>query len=216
MGEMVSYGATEAYLAVPERPDNAPAVIVVQARWGLVAHIKEIAERFAESGFVALAPDLYHGVQATDADEVDKLVDSLPMDRAAADLIGAAEYLDRPKVAAVGFGTGGSLAVWSATLSPKVIAAAGFYPTLPWERMSPQWSEFAGKAALLHCSEEDEAHRIQQAKDAIEGAGGSVTLYDYPGTHQAFFNDDRPEVYDRMATTSAWARTLEFVRSNLS
>jgi carboxymethylenebutenolidase len=226
MGEMISYagngGTGEGYLAVPPGA-NAPAVIVIQARWGLVAHIKEVAERFAGAGFVTLAPDLYHGVQAGDAAEATKLVEELPIDRSATDLLAAAAYLtDRPggpeRVAAVGFGTGGALAVWSATLTERVVAAAGFYPTLPWERMSPKWSEFAGKAALIHCSEEDGASaapRIQQAKSAIEAAGGAITLYDYPGTHQAFFNDDRPEVYDGLATSSAWARTLEFLRSNL-
>jgi carboxymethylenebutenolidase len=226
MGEMISYAGngvgSEGYLAVPPGA-SAPAVVVIQARWGLVAHIKEVAERFAGAGFVALAPDLYHGVQAGDAAEVDKLVEELPIDRVAVDLEAAAAYLaGRPgasgKVAAVGFGTGGALAVWSATLTDRIVAAAGFYPALPWERMSPKWSEYAGKSALIHCSEEDGASaapRIQQARAAIEGAGGSLTLYDYPGTHEAFFNDDRPEVYDDMATTSAWARTLEFLRSNL-
>jgi carboxymethylenebutenolidase len=89
---------------------------------------------------------------------------------------------------------------------------------MPWERMSPNWGDYAGKAAAIHCSEGDgtsAAPGIQQAKAAIEAAGGKVTVYDYPGTHHAFFNDDRPEVYDDAASSSAWARTLEFLRSHL-
>ena len=90
---------------------------------------------------------------------------------------------------------------------------------LPWERMRPDWSNYAGKAAVIHASEEDgtsAAPGVQAARRAIEGAGGKVTLYDYPGTSHAFFNDDRPEVYDRRAAATAWARTLELLRSRLA
>ena len=98
------------------------------------------------------------------------------------------------------------------------MAAAGFYPPLPWERMGPEWSNYAGKAAVIHCDEDDgssTAPGIQTAKQAIEKAGGEVTVYDYPGTHHAFFNDDRPEVYSAEAASSAWARTLELFRARL-
>jgi carboxymethylenebutenolidase len=145
------------------------------------------------------------------------------MDQAAKDIAGAAAYLaERPevtgKIGTIGFCAGGSLALWSATLSEHIVATAGFYPFLPWERMSPQWSNYAGKAAVIHCSEEDgtsSAPGIQQAKRAIEAAGGECVTYDYPGTKHAFFNDDRPEVYDVDAATSAWARTLELFRARL-
>jgi carboxymethylenebutenolidase len=227
MGEMVSYpsngGTSEGYLAVPSA-GSGPAVIVIQEWWGLVPHIKELADRFAEAGFVALAPDLYHGVQTTEPDEAGKLMMGLAMGQAAKDMAGAAEYLVglpevTGKVGAAGFCMGGSLALWSATLSEHIVATAGFYPAVPWERMSPKWANYAGKAAVIHCSEEDgtsAAPGIQQAKEAIEGAGGEVATYDYPGTHHAFFNDDRPEVYDQGASALAWARTLECFRNRLA
>jgi carboxymethylenebutenolidase len=226
MGEMVSYrsngGTSDGYLALPGS-GSGPAVIVIQEWWGLVPHITALADRFAEAGFVALAPDLYHGEQTTEPDEAGKLMMGLAMDQAAKDIAGAAEYLSaRPEVTggvgAVGFCMGGSLALWSATLSDLVVATVGFYPAVPWERMSPQWSNYAGKAAVIHCSEGDgtsAAPGIQTAKSAIEGAGGEVTLYDYPGTQHAFFNDDRPEVYHEDAAKSAWARTLELLRGRL-
>jgi carboxymethylenebutenolidase len=226
VGEMVSYpsngGTSEGYLAVPSS-GNGPAVIVIQEWWGLVPHIKELADRFAEAGFVALAPDLYHGAHTNEPDEAGKLMMGLAMDQAAKDIAGAAAFLAaRPEVTggvgAVGFCMGGSLALWSATLSEHVVATVGFYPAVPWERMSPKWDNYAGKAAMIHCSEEDgtsAAPGIQQAKQAIEAAGGEVISYDYPGTHHAFFNDDRPEVYDREASALAWARTIEFLRTRL-
>jgi carboxymethylenebutenolidase len=226
MGEMVTYpsngGSSEGYLSLP-RSGSGPGVIVIQEWWGLVTHVKEVADRFAGAGFVALAPDLYHGMQTTEPDEAVKLLMGLAMDQAAKDIAGAASYLAgrdgvRGGIGTVGFCAGGSLALWSATLSEKITAAVGFYPAMPWERMSPTWDNYAGKAALIHCDEDDglsSAPGIQAAKKAIEEAGGEVLLYDYPGTHHAFFNDDRPEVYNQSASASAWARTLELLRRRL-
>ncbi|MEV7229382.1 dienelactone hydrolase family protein [Polymorphospora sp. NPDC051019] len=230
MGEMVSYrsngGTSEGYLALPtgERSSAAPAVIVIQEWWGLVPHITSIADRFAEAGFVALAPDLYHGKSTSEPDEAGKLIMGLAMDQAAKDIGGAADYLaQRPevngRVGTVGFCAGGSLALWSATLSDRIVATVGFYPVLPWERMRPEWTDYAGKAAVIHCSEEDgtsAAEGVVTASRAIEAAGGECAVYDYPGTRHAFFNDDRPEVFDRAASASAWARTLELFRTRLT
>jgi carboxymethylenebutenolidase len=225
MGEMVSYssngGTSEGYLALPST-GSGPSVIVIQEWWGLVPHIRSVADRLAGAGFVALAPDLFHGVQTTEPDEAGKLMMGLAMDAAARDIAGAGAYLsDRfggAGVGAVGFCMGGSLALWSATLSEHVTATVGFYPALPWERMRPEWTNYDGKAAVVHCCEGDggsSAPGMRKAKQAIETAGGECSLYDYPGTHHAFFNDDRPEVYVPDAAARAWARTLEFFRSRL-
>jgi carboxymethylenebutenolidase len=147
----------------------------------------------------------------------------LAMDQAAKDIAGAATYLAASpgvtgKVGTVGYCMGGSLALWSATLSDDVVAAVGYYPPVPWERMGPQWNNYAGKSAEIHCSEGDgtsSAPGIQQAKAAIEAAGGEVTLFDYPGTDHAFFNDERPEVYAPEASALAWQRTVDFFRAKL-
>jgi carboxymethylenebutenolidase len=227
MGEMVSYrsngGMSEGYLALPSNGEAGPAVIVIQEWWGLVPHITAVTDRFAEAGFVTLAPDLYHGIPTSEPDQAGKLIMGLAMDQAARDIAGAADYLTaRPEVTGqvgcVGFCVGGGLALWSATLSKRIVATVAFYPALPWERMRPEWSDYAGKAAVIHCSEADgtsAAEGIQTARRAIEAAGGECSLHDYPGTQHAFFNDDRPEAYDQQASASAWARTLEFFRSKL-
>jgi carboxymethylenebutenolidase len=228
MGDMVSFasngGASEGYLAVPDNP-NGSAVIVIQEWWGLVGHVRDVVDRFAAQGYLALAPDLYHGVQTTEPDEAGKLMMGLAMDQAAKDIAGAAAYLagrdevTNGKVGTVGFCMGGSLALWSATLSDHIVVTAGFYPAVPWERMSPVWSNYAGKGAIIHCSEGDgtsAAPGIQQAKQAIEGAGGEVEIHDYPGTQHAFFNDDRPEVYDGTAAENSWERTLAYFATRLA
>jgi carboxymethylenebutenolidase len=227
MGDMVTFpsnGSTaEGYLAIPAS-GNGPGLILVQEWWGLVGHITAVADRFAEQGFVTLAPDPYHGVKTGEPDDAMRLLMGLAMDVAAQDISGAAAYLsahdavDGEGIGAVGFCMGGSLSLWSATVAENVQAAVGFYPAVPWERMQPNWPSYAGKAAMIHCSEEDgtsAAQGIQTAISLIEGAGGEVQVFDYPGTHHAFFNDERPEVYDAGASATAWDRTLGFLHDRL-
>jgi carboxymethylenebutenolidase len=227
MGDMVTFasngGTADGYLAVPES-GSGPGVIIVQEWWGLVGHIRHVADRFAEAGFVALAPDFYHGTATDEPDDAMRLMMGLAMDQAARDLAGAAAFLsaqesvDGEGIGAVGFCMGGSLALWSATVAENIQATVGFYPAVPWERMNPQWPSYAGKSALIHCSEEDgtsKADGIQTAVASIEGANGDVQVYDYPGTHHAFFNDDRPEVYAPDASAQAFERTVSFLHEHL-
>lgn len=216
-------GSASGYLALP-KSGSGPAIIVIQEWWGLVGHITDVVDRFASEGFVALAPDLYHGVATTEPSDAMRLMMGLAMDTAAQDIAGAADYLaTRPevtgeKMGVVGFCLGGSLALWAPTLSPRINAAVGFYPAVPWERMQPTWSNYQGKSALIHCSEHDGtslAPGIQQAVSAISAAGGEVQALDYPHTDHAFFNSDRPEVYSHEAAELAWSRSIEFFRSHL-
>jgi len=228
VGENVSFasngGTCQGYLALP-KSGSGPAVIVIQEWWGLVGHITEVVDRFAAEGFVALAPDLYHGVVTQEPDQAMKLLMGLAMDKAALDIAGAADYLHNRAdvsgkgIGAVGFCMGGSLALWSATLSPEIIATVGFYPGLPWARMAPAWMNYSGKKAIIHCSEHDgtsKAAGIQEALAGITSGGGTAEAFDYPGTNHAFFNNDRPEVYDGAASAVAWQRTIAFLRPLLS
>ena len=228
MSERVSFvsngGTCEGYLALPQS-GSGPAVVVIQEWWGLVGHITNVADRFAQAGFVALAPDLYHGAIAKEPDAAKKLLMDLAIDKAALDIAGAAKYLcDRKDVVGkgvgvIGFCMGGSLALWSATLSEEIVATVGFYPGQPWSRLSPKWENYSGKHSMIHCSEQDgtsAAPGIQEAIHAIRLAGGSAEAFDYPGTNHAFFNDERPEVYDAPASAKAWDRTLAFFNSHIS
>src|SRR6185369_1037052 len=91
--EFASNGATASgYLATPAQA-KGPGVIVIQEWWGLVDHIKDIADRFASEGYVALAPDLYHGKKASSPDEAGKLMMAMRIDEAEKDLRGAIKYL---------------------------------------------------------------------------------------------------------------------------
>ncbi|WP_422756821.1 dienelactone hydrolase family protein [Micromonospora sp. WMMD708] len=227
MGEMVRYrrdaGTGEGYLAIPPSGTASPAVIVIQDWWGLVPHIRSVVDRFADAGFVALAPDFRHGQPASKPSEPRQMLNSAQMDEAAADIAVAAEYLAgraevTGKVGCAGFCAGASLALWAATRAERIVATAAFYPRLPWDGMPTEWADYAGKAAVVHCSEADglsAADGVQTVRRAVESAGGTCQTYDYPGTAHAFFNEDRPENFDQRAAATAWARTLELFRAKL-
>jgi carboxymethylenebutenolidase len=227
VGEMVSFasngGTCEGYVAVPES-GSGPGVIVIQEWWGLVGHVTDLADRFAAEGYVALAPDFYHGAKTDEPDEAMRLLMGLAMDQAAKDIQGSARYLTGRDdvtgtgVGAVGFCMGGSLALWSGALADEVTVAVGFYPALPWEKMAPTWGNYTNKSAMIHASEEDgtsKADGVQAAVKGIQAAGGDVETYDYPGSHHAFFNDQRPEVYAKEHATNAWRRTVDLLGSRL-
>src|SRR5690242_21937720 len=96
MGELVEYKANgrtnNGYLAVP-LDGSGPGVIVIQEWWGLVDHIKDVCDRFASEGFVALAPDLYHGKITKSPDEAGKLMMAMRIAEAEKDISGAIQYL---------------------------------------------------------------------------------------------------------------------------
>ncbi len=207
-------------LAVPDS-GHGPGVIVIQEWWGIVPHIRHVVERFAEAGFVALAVDHYRGVETTEPSEAKKLMLGLRLPSVAADLAGAAEHLlSREEVLGVGVGVvgfcmGGGLALLAPTVSPAIDRAVGFYPAMPWPDYAPDWSHYAGKSAVIHRAESDEPSTgaaIAEYAAAIRQHGGSIELYDYPGSSHAFFNDDRPEVYSADHARVAWDRTLDFLR----
>jgi carboxymethylenebutenolidase len=224
-GEHVEFGdGSSGYLAKPAS-GTGPGVVVIQEWWGLNPHIEDIADRLAAAGYVALAPDLYHGKETREPNEAEKLMMGLAMDGAAKDIVAAASYLAGHEstggqgIGVVGFCMGGSLALWSGTLSDDIVATVGFYPAIPWERMSPTWSRYEGKAALVHADEHEggvNGESVLAAEKAIEGAGGEVSAFEYPGTDHAFFNDTRPEVYAPEAAALAWERTLAFLDDRIS
>ncbi|CAB4674333.1 unannotated protein [freshwater metagenome] len=208
------------YLALPENT-NGRAVIVIQEWWGLVGHITVVVDRFAKAGFVAFAPDLYHGQASSEPDIAKKLMMELKLDNAGKEIVNSAHYLlSLPKtssktVATVGFCMGGSLSIWSGTLDPVIDRCVGFYPGSSWERHAPQWSNYKGKFAMIHCAEGDgtsTAPGIQEAVKEISAAGGGIKTFDYPGTQHAFFNNDRPGVFDPTSAQLAWERTLDFLK----
>ena len=222
MGEMVEFksngGTCTGYLA----GTNGPGVIVIQEWWGLVPHITDIADRFAAEGFVALAPDMYHGEMTDEPDMAGKLLMSMNLATAGKDLSGAVDLLQertgRTKVGVTGFCMGGGLALMAACLRPDAIAAAApFYGGMRPDTVI-EWDNLAAVveghyAATDRGTAAPEA--VKELEATLRGKGKNATFHVYPGTQHAFFNDTRPEVYDAAVAKTAWDRTLALFRANL-
>ena len=196
MVEFASNGSTAAgYLAAPEG-GSGPGVIVVQEWWGLDSGIKEMADRLAAAGFVALAPDLYHGELAghTEMDKAGELMTSLPPDRAARDMSGAVDYLadhdatTGDGVGVMGFCMGGLLTFVLAALRPDRIKAAVPFYGFPQGDDQPDYGAITA-AIQGHMAEHDDffppdAARELEAK--LRDLGKDATLTVHAGAGHAF------------------------------
>jgi carboxymethylenebutenolidase len=223
MGEDITFrsngGTTEGYLARPAKP--GPGIVVIQEWWGLVPHIRDIADRFAGAGFSALAPDLFHGTTAKSPDQAGKLMMALKIDEAAKDLAAAVRYLKDDAgttgatVGTVGFCMGGALSLYAACRNPEVGACVVFYGGHPAVKpdlaalRAPVLGFFAGRDTFVSPS------AVAELDKALTAAGKPHQFHTYPNADHAFFNDTRPEVYDAQASADAWDKTIAFFRNEL-
>ena len=224
-GEKVAFPSNgqeaEGYLAKPAS-GSGPGVVVIQEWWGLVPHIKDVCDRFANEGFIALAPDLYHGETTSEPDEAGKLMMAMNVEQAAKDMSGAVDYLVGLDAAAgdtvgcVGYCMGGGLSLWLASLRTQVGACVVYYGVLP-PGAAPDYAKL-NAPVLGHFAENDQFANPAAARDMeskIKAAGQQAEFHIYPGTDHAFFNDTRPEIYDAEAAKLSWERTLAFFRQEL-
>lgn len=221
----IEYGANgergSGYLARPDDGDAHgaphPGVIVIQEWWGLDAHIRDVADRFAREGFVALAPDLYHGKTASEPDEARKLAMNLNRERAAADLAGAVRYLlDLPNVApkkagCIGFCMGGSMTLMLAAANANIAAGAPFYAGF-----TPPPGELAKIEAELFCAfGADDAgipiEKVREFESTLRSHGKNAVVKVYEGAPHSFFNDTKPS-YRPAAAADAWEHALSLFR----
>lgn len=229
MGEIIEFpsnGATgQGYLAVPTAgPGSGPGIVVLQEWWGLVDQIKRTCDRLSDVGFVALAPDLYHGttVPLTEPDKAGKEMMAMRMDTAAKDLSGAVDELvrrtGRAGVGVVGFCMGGGLALVLATQRPDAVkAVVPAYGLIPWPDARPDYSAITA-AVLGHAAALDDSFTPDAARELesqLRDLGKTVEFHVYDGAGHAFFNEDRPEAYNAEAAGLLWDRTVAFFREHL-
>ncbi|HEY3116997.1 MAG TPA: dienelactone hydrolase family protein [Chloroflexota bacterium] len=217
-GQMIDTGTTQAYVAKPAS-GSGPGVVVVQEFWGLVPHIKDICDRLANEGYVAVAPDLYHGKVGTNFGEARQLMEGLNADQAGKDLTSAISALKSQgatgtKVGTIGFCMGGKLALVAATLSSNVGACADFYGGGPAQ---PDYSKLQGPVLMLVGDQDKIASPddLGKQRDAIKAAGKQAELVVYPGCDHGFNNDTRPEVYKADAAKDAWGKAIALFKANL-
>lgn len=225
MGQRVDFPSNghtcNGYFAAPGS-GKGPAVVVIQEWWGLVPHIEDLVDRFANEGFVALAPDLYHGKTTTSPDDAGKMLMELDVERAAKEIAGAGKYLlARPECSSkqygvVGFCMGGALAQYAATYDPKNVGAAvSFYGG--FKKAPTQWEKLEAPILLIY-GENDRGVPVESGRELqqkLHALGKSVELIAYPNADHAFFNDTRPAVHNAEASGDAWRRTLEHFRRHL-
>lgn len=225
MGQIISYDVdgteVEAYRADPDHP--GPGLVVLQEWWGLVDHIKRVCDRYAAAGFVAVAPDLYHGEQTTAPDEAKRLMLSLQVDRAAQEMGGAIDYLIADdgvvgtRVGVTGFCLGGGLTYTLAATRPGQVAAiAPFYGVIPWPDAQPDFEAIEARVQG-HYAEHDHTitlDGIAALESRLRAATRDVEWYVYDGCHHGFFNDTREDVHDPAAASLAFDRVTRFFQAS--
>lgn len=213
-------GTTTGYLAIPEK-GNGPGVVVIQEWWGLVDHIKDVCDRFAAEGYVALAPDLYHGKTTKSPDEAGKLMMALQVDQVEKELRGAVDYLlnheatTGNKAGIIGFCMGGALALYAATKNSKIGACVVFYGGHP--KVKPDLPNLQAPVLGIYAERDTfvTPESVRELEQQLKKLGKSVDVHIYPDVDHAFFNDQRPEVYGEKASQDAWRRTIQFFATHL-
>jgi carboxymethylenebutenolidase len=218
MVEIASGGEKiQAYVAAPATAKKGrPAVVVVQEWWGLDPWVKATADRIAGMGYVAIAPDLYRGVVATDAQHAHELLRGLPDARAIRDVRAAAAYARTPeaggakKVGVIGFCMGGRLALLASLDKGPFAATVVAYgsPETDPARLKtlkgPVLGIFGGADRGIGRDQTD----ALEAGLARAKRKGSVRVYD--GAQHGFLNDSRPAQHDPAASLLAWSEIREF------
>ncbi len=212
-----SRGATTAHVAHPDN-DTTAAVILIQEWWGINDHIRDIAGRYANEGYLCLAPDLYRGEVARDPEEAAKLMQGLViadgLETIRQTIAAAKRTYNVQKIGITGYCMGGTFALRAACELSELAAAAPFYGDVPEESVLKQLKV----PTLFIAGKRDAWINTEKVNQLIEAAGKynlPVETVTYDADH-AFFNDTRPQVYNAEAAADAWRRVLDLFRKNLA
>lgn len=213
-------GEIQAHLAQPIDGKQHPGVLVIHENRGLNPHIRDVAERVALKGFVAVAPDALSPIGGTpeDIDEARSQIQQLDTPSTIKNFVAAVKYLKTHpqttgKVGVMGFCWGGGMTNQVAVHSTDVQAAVPFYGRQP----SPEDVPKIKAALLIHYAGHDERINagIPAFEAALKDAAIEYTIFMYEGTQHAFFNDTGPR-YHEVAAKLAWDRTITFLKQRLT
>jgi carboxymethylenebutenolidase len=206
---------TQGFLARPKDAGNYPAVIVIHEIWGLVDHIKDVSQRLASEGYVALAVDLFDRETASNLEAARSFREKFSEEKILEDLNGGFDYLralpfvKANRIGDIGFCMGGGVSLLFACRNRDLEATVVFYgrnPS-PIDQVKnincPILCSYAG--ADMAMTESD----INLLKEMLTRFGKVFDVKVYPGAPHAFFNDTRAS-YRPDAAKDAWKRTLAF------
>ena len=211
-----SRGATTAVVARPEEETTA-AVVLIHEWWGINDHVRDLAGRYANEGFLCVAPDLFRGKITTDSQEAAKLMHELDtvdgMETVSQAIAEAKRNYKIQKIGITGYCMGGTFALRGACEIEELAAATPFYGDIPEEKVLAQLKVptifFAGSRDAWISPK-----KVSVLKEAARKHDLPVEVVSYDADH-AFFNDTRSEVYNPAAAADAWQRVLKFFRENL-
>ena len=218
--ETLSYatenGDSIAFAAMPNA-DAEKAVLVIQEWWGVNDHIKDIAGRYANEGFIAVAPDLYRGTIAKTSDEASKLMHDLKLedglDTIRSAMSKAREAYGITHFGITGYCMGGTFALRAACELDGISAAVPFYGDIPDEEILKKLQV----PTIFISGTRDQwinPEKVAQLEEITEKYELPLTSVKYDADH-AFFNDTRPEVYNETAARDAWALAIGFFNDKL-
>jgi carboxymethylenebutenolidase len=209
-------GDTTAYIARPN-DDTDKAIVLIQEYWGLNDHIKDIAGRYADEGFIAIAPDLYRGKIAKNPNEASKMMQGLAIkdgiDTIAQTLSKAREDYGVSHFGITGYCMGGTFALRAACELEGFSAAVPFYGDIPEDGVL---SKLRTPTIFVSGTRDSwiNPEKVARLEGAAERYELPVHSVKYDADH-AFFNDTRPEVYDETAARDAWALAIAFFKEKL-
>ncbi|MFQ5666065.1 MAG: dienelactone hydrolase family protein [Candidatus Binatia bacterium] len=224
-----------AYGAWLRRDERFPAVIIVPDVYGLKDHYRDIARRFAQEGFFALAVDLYSregAPELPDLESVSRWIRQLSDRRVLADIDSAVRFLGSrpevrtPSIGITGFCMGGQYALMAACSVENLCACVSFYGMLRYAEKTDRKPESPLEMAprltcpYLGLFGEDDAliprADIKELESILRRAGKTFQTKVYAGAGHAFFNDTRPDAYRPEAAKDAWNRAVTFLRTHLN
>ena len=232
-GKVVTYKVrneqVQAYFVRPQKIGPTPGVVVIHEWWGLNEQIKRVADRIAEEGFMAIAPDLYRGKIGTDAGLAHELMRGLNENYAIDVVTGAVGYLRgiearerrtptptsaRMAIGTLGFCMGGRISLATALSGADVQAAVMFYGSVETSKEALGSLQIPLLGIFGNEDRGIPLDQIRAFEAALKDSGKDATVLVYPGVGHAFFNEDRPS-YDGEAAKDSWERTKMFLKGNL-
>jgi carboxymethylenebutenolidase len=223
VSEFITYpgasGDMRAWISIPEGKEKYPGVLVIHENRGLVPHIREVNDRMAMEGFVALAPDALSPLGGTpdDQNKSREMMGQLDREETIRNFVAAVKYLKTHprttgKVGCTGFCWGGAMTNQVAVNSPDLDAAVPYYGSTPEPEDVPK----IRAKVMAHYADNDERINagIPAFEEALKKAGIEYHIFIYEGTQHAF-NNDTGERYNKEAADLAWKRTTDFFKEKL-